>query len=374
MKKPDTVRPISRVMEWSSRRKPGAATLLLALLLPLLAACGEEDIGDLTRVRFGIATQALIVSTAPYTVLPDRLGYFEEEGLHVEIMRFSGGGSTVEALDAGLIDIALPPVTSLFAAIARGSPMIAYYTQITGNYLLPEVPVDSPIRTVLDLQGRTVGSQAVTSANVPMIRAMVEMEGGNPDRVQFVGTGGPSEAASFLERGHIHVLALWDAAHAQISEWSGQEFRQVSNEFFRNLGFHQSLVVRRDRLERDPEVLVGLARAISKAMVFADENPEAAVRIYWEAHPESRPTGVPEAEAMKQALTVMRARQANTQPVNGVWGLSTPDQVRDHVDVIVRAEGYRPMSVEEVWTAELLDRINDFDEEAVKEQARRWPG
>jgi NitT/TauT family transport system substrate-binding protein len=344
--------------------------LVLVLATSVLASCGEQDDGDLRRVRLGIATQALIVSTGPYTVLPQRLGYYAEEGLNVEVLAFSGGGATVEAVDAGLVDVAIPPATSLFAAVSRGSPLVAFYTQITTNYLLPEVPVNSPIRSVLDLQGRTVGSQAVTSANVPMIRAMVEMEGGNPNAVEFVGTGGPAEAASFLQWGHIDAIALWDAAHAQIAEATGMQFRQISNDFFRNLGFHQSLVTRRDRLERDREMLIGIGRAISKAMVFADENPEAAVRIYWQAHPEARPTGVSEEEAMRQALTIYRARARNTQPIHGPWGLSTDEEVRDHLNVIVRVEGFRPMTVEEIWTSELIEQINQFDAEAIREQAR----
>ncbi len=348
------------------------SAFVASAIVAIAAGCADQDDSGLIPVRLGISTQALIVSTAPYTALPERLGYFAEEGLRVEIMRFSGGGSAIEAVDAGLVDVALAPVTSLFAAVSRGSPLVAYYTQITTNYLLPEVPESSPIRTVLDLQGRTIGSQAVTSANVPMIRAMVEMEGGDPNAVEFVGTGGPSEAASYLERGHIDAIALWDAAHMEIAERSGQRFRQISNEFFRNLGFHQSLVARRGNVATERQALVGVARALAKATIFIEENPEAAVRIYWEVHPESRPTGVPEAEAMRQALMVLEARQQNTKPIDGVWGLSTDQQVRDHLDVIVGVEGYRRMTVDEVWTNELLSEVNQFDQEAIREQARNW--
>jgi hypothetical protein len=30
------------------------------------------------------------------------------------------------------------------------------------------------------------------------------------------------------------------------------------------------------------------------------------------------------------------------------------------------------MSVEDVWTSDLLDEINDFDEEAIREEARNY--
>jgi NitT/TauT family transport system substrate-binding protein len=333
---------------------------------------GEEDAadGELTAVRFGVATQAQVVSLSPYTAVPQALGYFEEEGLDVEILGFAGGGGVVEALDAGQIDVGIPPATSVFAAANVGADIVTYYTQITGNYLLPHVPEDSDIETVLDLEGTTIGSQSLQSANIPMIRAMLASEGGDPDSVEFIATGGPAEAGSFLETGQLDAVALWDAAHAQLIN-GGLPLREITNEQFSELGFHQGLIVERDRLESDREMLVGLGRAISKGMAFADENPEAAIEIYWEEYPDSRPAGVSDEEAMEQALLILEARAENTEPVDDTWGLSTEEQVREHVEAVNDVEGY-DLSVEDVWTDELIEEINDFDEEAVREEARNW--
>jgi NitT/TauT family transport system substrate-binding protein len=333
-----------------------------------------EAAGESQHVRFGVATASQIVSLSPYTAVPEAMGYFAEEGLDVEVLGFAGGGPTVEALDANQLDIAIPPVTSLFAARNAGSDIISFYTQITGNYLIPMVPEDSDITEPLDLEGRTVGAQSLASANIPLIRAMIAQEGGNPENVEFVGTGGPSEAASFLEQGHIDVLALWDAAYAQIQSNTGIQLRPIGNDWLRDLGFHQSLIAHETLLAENRDMLVGMGRAISKGMVFADENPEAAIRIYWDAFPDSRPADLSEEEAMEQALLVLEARAANTQPVDGVWGLSTEEQVREHLEAIVEQEGYADIAVSDVWTDELLDEINDFDEEAVREEARSWQG
>jgi NitT/TauT family transport system substrate-binding protein len=326
--------------------------------------------GELTPVQFGVATQAQVTSLSPYTAIPEALGYFEEEGLEVEILGFAGGGETVEALDAGQLDVAIPPATSLFAATNAGSDVISYYTQITGNYLLPHVLDDSPIQDVLDLEGATIGSQSVSSANVPMIRAMVASEGGDPDSVEFIGAGGPAEAGSFLEQGELDAVALWDGAHAQLMG-QGLDLREVTNDQFAELGFHQGLVVSEERLEEDREMLVGMARAISKGMAFAEENPEAAVQIYYEVYPDARPAGASDEDAIADGLLPLEARAENTVPVDGVWGLSTDEQVTEHVEAVNEVEGY-DNTLEDVWTADLLDDINDFDEDAIREEARNW--
>ena len=356
----------------------------IAALALLLAACGDDggngdaaagngndDDGETTEVTFGVATQALIVSLSPYTTVPEELGYFEEEGLEVEVLGFAGGGPTVQALDAGQIDVGIPPATSLFAAVSEGSDVQGFYTQITRNYLNPMVPEDSDIQEPLDLEGTTIGPQSLDSANVPLIRAMVAQEGGDPDSIDFVATGGPAEALNYLQSGEIDALALWDAAYADI-EVQGQPLREVSNDFFRELGFHQGLIASQADIEENREMMVAMGRAISKGMVFADENPEAAIELYWEAHPESVPTDIDEDEAMERALRTLEARGENTEPIDGVWGLATDEQVREHLEIVIEWNDLNEMSVEDVWTSDLLDEINDFDEEAIREEARNY--
>ena len=363
------------------RRQLNTTVGVLAALALLVAACGDDDGGDataagaeddeLTEVVFGVATQAQIVSLSPYTTIPQELGYFEEEGLEVEVLGFAGGGPTIQAIDAGQIDLGIPPASSIFAAVSEGSAVKSFYTQITRNYLNPMVAEDSEIEDILDLEGTTIGPQSLDSANVPLIRAMVAQEGGDPDSIDFVATGGPAEAMNFLQAGEIDALALWDAAYADI-EGQGQPLREISNEFFRELGFHQGLVANQDRIEQDREMMVGMGRAISKGMVFADENPEAAIELYWEHNPESVPTDIDEDEAMERALRTLEARGENTEPVDGVWGLATEEQVREHLEIVIEFNELNEMDVDDVWTDDLLDEINDFDEEAIREEAREF--
>ena len=361
-----------------NRKLTLSASATAAVLL--LAACGDDDDttaagtddGELTEVQFGVATQALIESLSPYTTIPQELGYFEEEGLDVEVLGFAGGGETIQAVDAGQIDLGIPPATPLFAASSEGSDVMAFYTQITRNYLNPEVAEDSDIEEILDLEGATVGPQSLDSGNVPLIRAMVALEGGDPDSVEFVATGTPSEALNFLQAGEIDVLALWDAAYADI-ENQGQSLRQISNEQFRELGFHQGLVALEERIDTDRDLMVGMGRAISKGMVFADENPEAAIELYWENEPEAAPPpDVDDDEAMTMAMDSLLARAENTEPIDGTWGLATDEQVQEHLDLVVEFDELNELSLDDVWTADLLEEINDFDEEAIREEARNF--
>ena len=51
-----------------------------------------------------------------------------------------------------------------------------------------------------------------------------------------------------------------------------------------------------------------MARGVAKATVFGLTNPEAAVRIHWKVYPQTRPQGVEEPKALRDAINVFNSR------------------------------------------------------------------
>jgi NitT/TauT family transport system substrate-binding protein len=95
--------------------------------------------------------------------------------------------------------------------------------------------------------------------------------------------------------------------------------------------------------------------------------------VHWQAFPESKPTGVEDAEALAQGVRILERRNANTGPVDGVWGGAETEQIQDLVDFLVSSGVIdEEVEIDNVWTDELLEKINDFDEEAIRQEAREW--
>lgn len=361
---------------------------MIVAMLALLAACGDGD-GDggeedgsseaedetpeqLTEVQLGIGLARPGPATSYYTSLPSELGYWEEEGLDVEVLPFAGGGEMMQALDAGQIDIGASASTTLFTGVASGADMVAFFSHGTSNMWQPHVPEDSDIQTVLDLEGRSVGVASLASAGVLMVRALVEIEGGDPDSVEFLAVGVGPEAIEFLESGEVDALGLWDGPHTRIQAL-GQPLRPISTDFFDDLGFQQAITVRESEFEDRREQLIGIARGIAKGMIFAFENPEAAVRAHWEAFPDTKPDGVSDEEAMEQALLELEPRLERSEPVDGRWGYAPMEQIENFQEILIAGGDLEEeLPLDEVWTDELLDEVNDFDESSVKEDARNY--
>jgi NitT/TauT family transport system substrate-binding protein len=138
----------------------------------------------------------------------------------------------------------------------------------------------------------------------------------------------------------------------------------------------QTMATRDDFAAENAAVLVGFARGVARATLFGLSNPEAAVRIHWKAYPQTRPQGVDEAKALKDAIHVFRARfdlQRVDNRADKRYGASSLEQW-DKLKSIYRdqklVEGAVPAA--DFYTSALVDQINRFDKEAVIKQAKEY--
>lgn len=114
--------------------------LLISVLIIPLAACGSDG---LQKVKIGEVTRSIFY--APQYVAIEQ-GFFEEEGLDIELTTTAGGDKTMTALLSDSIDVALVgSETSIYVA-AQGSndPVInfAQLTQTDGTFLVSREKIE----------------------------------------------------------------------------------------------------------------------------------------------------------------------------------------------------------------------------------------
>src|SRR5699024_10819452 len=97
------------------------------------------------------------------------------------------------------------------------------------------------------------------------------------------------------------------------------------------------------------------------------------IRMLWDMYPESKPTGVSDEDAMKDALVVLKARQEHTKPLNGVFG-EVDEKSIDIYNDLFSASGLidKPIDADKLYTDELIKDINNFDTQKVREFARSY--
>src|SRR6202167_5065411 len=107
--------------------------------------------------------------------LGERGGIFKKHGLDLDILYVTAGPESIQAMIAGSIDIAVASgVSAALGTYAKGAPIRIISSEITGAPdLYWFVPADSPIKTIQDMNGKTVAFSAVGSSSHGSLWALI---------------------------------------------------------------------------------------------------------------------------------------------------------------------------------------------------------
>jgi ABC-type nitrate/sulfonate/bicarbonate transport system substrate-binding protein len=147
---------------------------LVVLVLGILAFAGAS--------RFAFADDTLKVAVpqkgawdAGIAELGERGGIFKKHGLDLDILYVTAGPESIQGMIAGSIDIAVASgVSAALGTYAKGAPIRIFSNEITGAPdLYWFVPADSPIKTIQDMNGKTVAFSAVGSSSHGSLLALI---------------------------------------------------------------------------------------------------------------------------------------------------------------------------------------------------------
>lgn len=136
---------------------------LRAFALVMVTGLCAGSAGAMDKIRIGLP----VPNYTPYSVvkLAQDLGYYKQNGVEVEITAYRGGSTAQEALIEGSADIIVHFPASVALAVKKGvKERIIGVGEIkpTGWHLM--VANNSPIKTLKDLDGKTIGVSATGGA------------------------------------------------------------------------------------------------------------------------------------------------------------------------------------------------------------------
>jgi NitT/TauT family transport system substrate-binding protein len=211
--------------QWRTSRQRGGAAAALAAVALAVAACGGDDGGG------GSASTATGTGTgdapAPATVTVGTLptanaapmylgmkkGFFRAEGLTVKPQVGEGGGSLIAALNSNAVQFAFVGVIPMVTAVSKDVPIkVVAASDAAGatpqtDWQVTMVSKSSPIRDVSDLEGKTIGVNALRGVAEVMIKNSVEKQGVDPDSLKLLEIPFPDMPAALAQKQVDAVLA-----------------------------------------------------------------------------------------------------------------------------------------------------------------------
>ncbi len=272
-------------------RRALATGAIAVALASLLAACSEGDDGgsegggDLTPVKLQLQWLPQAQFAGYYAAVEQ--GYFEEEGLEVEIIPSGGDIVPQDALANGDVDYAIAWVPKVLGSVEQGAELtnVAQIFQRSGT--LQVSWADSGIESVADFEGKKIGSWGF--GNEWEIFAAMAAEGLDSSTVEIITQDFNMNA--FLQGDIDAAQAMIYNEYAQILEsenpdtgdlWQPEDLNVIDYNEVGTAMLQDAIWADTERLESDEEyqeTTVKFLKAVIKGWVFAAENPEEASEI-----------------------------------------------------------------------------------------------
>jgi NitT/TauT family transport system substrate-binding protein len=183
----------------------------LALLsMAFAVACGAIDARAQTKVRLAVGGQSALYYL-PLNVV-DRLGYFKDEGLDVQISDLAGGARALQALMGGSADVVTGAFDHTIQMQAKGQPITAVVQlgRFPGFVLALTGPKAADYKGPEDLKGMKIGVTAPGSSSHFMVLHLMAKAGLKPDDASFISVGAGATAVAAARRGEIDALVNVD--------------------------------------------------------------------------------------------------------------------------------------------------------------------
>ena len=305
-----------------------STAVAMTAVLALSACGGSSGEGENESIVVAMGHEAPYPGEeAVMYAIPKGLGLFEDYGIDVDYQPTAGSAVAIQLVQAGEADLGQGNPSSVMAAINKDVDITITYNIIpeygSGLAVLPDSAIESPD----DLAGTTIGVASLSSSRLPEAQAMAA-EAGLSDDVEFVAVGVGAQAASALSSGKVDGLYLWDAAYQSI-QLGGTDLRVIRDVFpeaDQLLDFVQ--YASGDAIENKSDALEKLGRAGAVAQVWAKDNLEEALDMFYDEFPNARSDG----EGRERDLAILKFTLEQFDP-EGSAQSGFGDTPKDRTDV-----------------------------------------
>jgi NitT/TauT family transport system substrate-binding protein len=189
--------------------KQAAACVALVLMLAGPAAA-QEGKPEVPKLKLAVGGKSAVYYL-PLSVT-ERLGYFKQAGLDLEIADVQSGARALQSVVGGSTELGLGNFDHAIQMQAKNQPVVAVvqYGRYPGFVLSTIASKAIDYKSPQDLKGRKIGVTSPGSATHFMAAYMLVRSGLKLDDASFIGTGVTSTAVAAAKRGEIDAIVSSD--------------------------------------------------------------------------------------------------------------------------------------------------------------------
>lgn len=243
-----------------------ALLALAAIMIVVLAACGgnKDNKSEKATVKFSEVIRSIFY--APHYVAMSQ-GFFEEEGIALDLNTAQGSDKGAAALLAGTADISLVgPETAIYIHNQKGDKTLKIFYQMTmkdGSFLLSREPADNFKWS--DLAGKTVIGWRPGSSPQMVLNSTLLKEGVKDVNV-VTNIASPAIAGAFTS-GQGDYIQLFEPVASNLIKEGKAYYAASMGEAFGAYP-ETSYVATSDYIKKHPELIQRFSNAVAKGAAW----------------------------------------------------------------------------------------------------------
>ncbi|MCM3708453.1 MULTISPECIES: ABC transporter substrate-binding protein [Cytobacillus] len=276
--------------------------VLAGLMLMLMSACGERaNSPDKTKASSGTSDGKQKITIAQTThgflfaplYIAQEKGFFDDEGLEVEVITTGGGSKVMAAVIGGSVEIGGTTLGNVMDAAEKGqevqifASMMNQYASnvVVSKDVAKEKGIDensSISEKIKALKGLKIAITSPGSSSDKLVRHLLAMEKINPDKeVELVPLGKNEAVIPAFKNGQIDAFAFSSPTSDMGAMDNGMMLLNLSKGEVESLdGFlYTGLVAKKEVMESNPELFEKVTRAIAKAEHFLKTDESGAKEV-----------------------------------------------------------------------------------------------
>jgi NitT/TauT family transport system substrate-binding protein len=339
-----------------------ACAALLLLIAPRPAAADDTLVFVL-----GTGTPVLMNSL---NRIAQGAGFYGDEHLNVVEKLVGGAAEAAQLCASGQGDICPLSMEPLISNYSKGLRLQLFLNRESHYSYVLAVPDASPVKTLADFKGTTLGAHIIgpSSSGEIAAQSMLGDAGLKPDDVSFVAIGYADQGFDALLSGRVagaafvqYELIPFEVAGHKLRIFEHPTLKDVANAGY--CAAPATIANKADQLAR-------WSRAIVKAALFVRLNPEASARLVLQGV--GKPFTEDDVATMTREFALWEDDLPAYDPNNRKIGYISPEGA-ERYSTILAGYGVAPATVP--GSAIVDDRFigfaNDFDRRAVAALAKR---
>ncbi|WP_207302258.1 ABC transporter substrate-binding protein [Gracilibacillus phocaeensis] len=261
--------------------------MVFVSLLFVLVGCGSDDNQDNSQSELEEVT--FVLDWTPNTnhtglYVAEAEGYFEEEGLAVDIV-MPGEAGADQTVASGQAEFGVSYQEAVTEARVQDIPLVSIAAVIQHNTSGLAAPVDKEITSPKDFAGKTYGGWGAPVEEA-VLDALMKQEGESVASLDIMNIGN-TDFFTAVERDvdFAWIFYGWTGIEAELR---GEEIDMIYlTDYSDRLDYYTPVISTNEQMiEENPETVERFIAAVSKGYQFAIDNPDEAADILIEAVPD----------------------------------------------------------------------------------------